>query len=227
MKLQSLRKTNRFFAHTEGLLRRNSVLVCGLGLPFVVIAATSLKSGVALAVGMYFAVIPSTLFMTFIGERIPSYIRIMISAFVSLAFITVANEIIKNITPEIFDWVGVYLPLMAVNTISIHRYEQYAQKQQWYLSLYDGFLFSTGFGLVTLLVSLLREFLGSGTIWGLSVMSFKMPAFGAAFMGFILVAFLAAGARAVRRLTLLLAYRKDNPSPKALLRRELESGEED
>ncbi len=226
MKLQRLRRSNRFFAHTEGLLRRNAVLVCGLGLPFVVMAATSLKSGVALAIGMYFAVVPSTIFMSFIGERIPAYIRIMISAFVSLAFITIAGGIIKNITPEIFDWVGIYLPLMAVNSISIHRHECYAKKNRWYLSLLDGFLFSSGFALVTLVVSLLREFLGSGNIWGVSVMSFRMSAFGAVFMGFILLAFLAAGAQAARRVSLWVAYRRDNPGPKALLRQKLERGEE-
>ena len=79
-------------------------------------------------------------------------------------------------------------------------------------ALVDAVSYSAGFALIMCLLALLREWLGTGHIWGVPVRApFTLSGIQITFTGFILLALLSAAARFLRRAALLLIYRRDNP----------------
>ena len=79
-------------------------------------------------------------------------------------------------------------------------------------ALVDAVSYSAGFALIMCLLALLREWLGTGNIWGVPVRApFTLSGIQITFTGFILLALLSAAARFLRRAALLLIYRRDNP----------------
>ena len=222
MKLQRIRKLHRFFHDTEGLFGANAVLAAGLGLPFVIIASGTLKNAAAISLSTYCAIVPSVIVGALIAKKASEWIKWMIIPCVALLGAYLSRFIIRELSPAIFDSLGMYLPLLAVNSMIFNRSIGPNADRPLYRALASGILYCGGFALVTLTVAAIREFLGSGSLWGVALSPYKFPAALTVFSGFILLGFLMAGARGAHRFFNFVNYRLDNPSPATLKRQEAE-----
>ena len=95
--------------------------------------------------------------------RIPSYIVIIAS------FVTIVQMIVKAFLPELNENLGVFLPLITVNCIILGRAEMFAGKNSVGRSALDGIGMGLGFTLALTLIGMVREVLGSGSIFGLDI----------------------------------------------------------
>ncbi len=184
------------------VITSNPVLVLGLSLGPVVAISQSLKAGVSLSVAFGIIIVPVMAIIGFIPVRISKSVRIILSSLLSCLFFIPAFWFAQTIFPEVNDKVGIFLPLMVVNPIISSRTAKAAKGRFPLRSFIDGIETAFSFTLVMLVVSLIREVLGKGTLWDIPLgnlkgnISFLLP-----FMGFIIVGLLAAGVNKISEMT--------------------------
>ena len=184
------------------VITSNPVLVLGLSLGPVVAISQSLKAGVSLSVAFGIIIVPVMAIIGFIPVKISKSVRIILSSLLSCLFFIPAFWFAQTIFPEDNDKVGIFLPLMVVNPIISSRTAKAAKGRFPLRSFIDGIETAFSFTLVMLVVSLIREVLGKGTLWDIPLgnlkgnISFLLP-----FMGFIIVGLLAAGVNKISEMT--------------------------
>ena len=221
MKLTRNRKMHRFFRATEGILGGNVVLISGFMLPYIVMPAISLKTAVALTIAMLFTVLLGTAAAQLVSKQ-NDWVRYIVVTTAALGGVALSRFALRLISTEIFDALGIYLPLMAVNSIVVLYAARRAGSESLLSAFGRGVASVVGFGLVACIVGALRELLLTGAVWGVPVATLSFPAAGTVFFGFILLAFFSAAVQAVRRFWAGVNLRLDNPSAEELVRQQEE-----
>lgn len=217
MKMTRNRKMHRFLRFTDGVLSRNIVLFGGMMLPYIIMPSVNLKTAVALTGAMLFSVLFGTAACALISRQ-EAWVRYIVITLASLGGVAVSRLAIRLISTEIFDTLGIYLPLMAVNSIVVIYAADRLRGRGTAAAFGRGLLYVLGFGLVACTVGLVRELLIGGTVWGVKVAVISFPAAGTVFFGFMLVAFLGALMQGLRRSLMALNQRLDNPTAEELER---------
>ncbi len=195
----------------ETFLTKNIVLVQAIGLCPIIAAGTTLQYGVVLALCTAAVLLPTSLLMSLFGEKIPAWLRPPVyTVGASLLLVGAAAIVDRCISHEIYAYLYLFLPLMAVNTIFTYRAGGFSVSNRPAAALVDALGASVGFGLVICLVSALRELAVAGTLWGISMgFSFRFPEAAMPFVGFLLLGFMAAFLQWVKSLITRLTGRKE------------------
>jgi len=152
---------------TDKPIKHNPVFVLALGLCPTLAVTTSLKNGVAMATAATAVLVCANLLISLIRRLIPNQIRIACFIVVIAGFVTMVEIAMKAIAPEaITKALGIFIPLIVVNCIILGRAEAFASKNGPVASLLDGMGIGVGFLLALVAISLVREVLGAGTLWG-------------------------------------------------------------
>ena len=101
--------------------------------------------------------------------RIPAYITII------AAFVTIVQLLIQAYSPALDKSLGIFLPLIVVNCIILGRAEMYANKNKVLPSILDGLGMGVGFTVALLMMGIIRELLGAGTVFGIPITAGFMP----------------------------------------------------
>ena len=195
----------------ETFLTKNIVLVQAIGLCPIIAAGTTLQYGVVLAICTAAVLLPTSLFMSLFGEKIPAWLRPPVyTVGASLLLVIAAIVVDQCISHEIYAYLYLFLPLMAVNTIFTYRAGGFSISNRPAAALVDALGASVGFGLVICLVSALRELAAYGTLWGVSMnVSFRFPEAALPFTGFLLLGFMAALLQWIQSIISRLVSRKE------------------
>jgi electron transport complex protein RnfE len=125
----------------------------------------------------------SNVIISLLRKLIPEKVRIPAYITVIAGFVTIVQLLMKAYLPELNKALGIYIPLIVVNCIILARAEAFAAKNNPWYSLLDGLGMGLGFTLAITLIGIIREFLGSGAIFGLQIIKnipmpsvFVMPA---------------------------------------------------
>lgn len=206
MKLEKIRKQRKHNRWLDGLFEKNPILVGGLALPFAVMVSTSLKNALAISLVLAFSIIPTVVFSCFVGKYMSRWISIMVYTVFSMIFVLLSIPVLQMISPEIVTVLGIYIPIMAVNSLLFVLCKKHGKEGADPIrALFDGIVYSLGFTIAISLIGFFREFLGNHTIWGIPiVMGFKINGLQTAFAGFITVALFAALAKVIKRAHLCL-----------------------
>ena len=103
--------------------------------------------------------------------RIPAYITII------AGFVSVVQMLVKAFAPAINDSLGIFLPLIVVNCIILGRAEMFAGKNPVLPSILDGLGMGIGFTAALLCMGMIREFFGSGSLFGVQLMPVQILIF--------------------------------------------------
>ena len=95
--------------------------------------------------------------------RIPSYIVVIAS------FVTLLQMVMQAFVPDLYATLGLFIPLIVVNCIVLGRAEAFAAKNNPIASMFDGIGMGLGFTLGLTLLGAMRELLGTGKIFGLTL----------------------------------------------------------
>jgi electron transport complex protein RnfE len=190
VKISLARKYRRGGGRLSALLAKNPVLVLGIDLPFVIACATSLKIAVAMSIEM-FIIHMVTMAATLILVRVlPVWARALAQVAISTVMMTVARFFILRLFPDLDNFVGIYISLMAVNGLTLYQAATVEKSHKPVPVLVTAFLYALAFSLTMLVVSLFREVLGNGTLWGEAVpIPLRLDGFLTPFGGFIIVGF--------------------------------------
>ena len=147
----------------EGLLTQNPVLVQLLGMCSTMAITISLSNGLGMGVSVLIILTLSNIIISALRKVIPDKIRIAAYVVVIAGFVTMVDLLLQAYLPDIAESLGVFIPLIVVNCIILARAESFASKNGVLASAVDGICQGLGYTLVLVVMSVIREFLGSGT----------------------------------------------------------------
>jgi electron transport complex protein RnfE len=153
----------------KGIFSENPIFFIVLGLCPTLAVSTSVNNAIGMGLAATFVLVFSNAIISAIRRFIPDKIRIPCYIVVIAAFVVIVEMVMKAYAPALNRALGVYVPLIVVNCIILGRAEAFASKNPVLPSLADGLGMGLGFTLALLIISTIREALGSGTLAGLSI----------------------------------------------------------
>lgn len=155
---------------TDGIITNNPTFIQLLGMCSTLAITTSVINGIGMGFCVTFVLIFSNLFISVLRKFIPKQIRIASYVVVIAGFVTVIDLLMKAYVPDLSKSLGLFIPLIVVNCVILARAESFASKNTPLPSVVDGLATGLGFTGALILMSVIRELFGSGTLFGVQVM---------------------------------------------------------
>ena len=154
----------------NGIVTENPTFRLVLGMCPTLAITTTVSNGLGMGLAATFVLICSNLVISLLRNFIPDKIRIPAFIVVIATFVTIVQLLLQAFIPALYESLGVFIPLIVVNSIIFARAESFASKNPPLESACDGLGMGLGFTLAITLLSAIRELLGSGTLLGIQVM---------------------------------------------------------
>ena len=190
---------------TNGFIKENPLLVLNIGLCSSLGVTTSIFNGLGMGLGMTFVLLMSEIVISIFRRLIPSAIRLPVFIIVIAAFTTIVQLVLQAYVESLYSALGVFLPLIVVNCIIMGRVESFASKNNVGNSILDALGMGIGYTCVLVVISLVREFFGGGTLMaGTSVKlelipeAYRIGILNSAPGGFIVFGLLGAAVQALK-----------------------------
>lgn len=164
----------------DGLLRNNPTLRLVLGTCPTLALSTTAMNGIGMGLAVTFILICSNTLISLLRKVIPNAVRIPSFVLIIATFVTVVRMVMEKFIPDLYESLGVYLPLIVVNCVILGRAEAFASKNPVLDSAADGLFTGLGFAWALTLLGVIREVLGSGSIFGMELWSFRIEFFTSA-----------------------------------------------
>lgn len=180
----------------KGVIRENPTFVLVLGMCPTLGTTTSAANGFGMGAATMAVLIMSNIVISLIKNLIPDKVRIPAFIVVIASFVTVIQMLMQAYVPSLYASLGVFIPLIVVNCIILGRAEAFASKNGAFDSALDGVGIGLGFTLSLTVIGAVREILGSGSIFGVSLgigdympLVFVLAPGGFLVLGFLMVLF--------------------------------------
>jgi len=154
----------------NGIVKDNPTFVLMLGMCPTLATTTSAINGLSMGLATMVVLICTNFVISLLKNLTPDKVRIPVFIVVIAAFVTILQLVIKAFLPDIDKALGLFIPLIVVNCIILGRAEAFAAKNSPVASLFDGIGIGLGFTLALTLLGILRELLGAGSIFGLTLL---------------------------------------------------------
>lgn len=158
---------NKLQLLAKGIIRENPTFVLLLGMCPTLGTTTSAFNGMGMGLATLFVLTLSNVVISLIKNLIPDQVRIPAFIVVIAAFVTVVQLCMEAYATDLYNTLGVYIPLIVVNCIILGRAEAFASKNKVFDSALDGLGIGLGFTLALTVIGGVREILGSGSIFGM------------------------------------------------------------
>lgn len=154
---------------TKGLFKENPVLVLLLGLCPTLAVSVNLKNAVGMGTAATFVLICSNGIISIFGRFFPSKIRIPCYIVVIATAVTIVEMVMGAYFPVLNSALGIFIPLIVVNCIILGRAEAFASRHGLLPSILDALGTGAGFTIALMMIAGIREVVGSGKIWGVTI----------------------------------------------------------
>lgn len=163
--------SNKLNIFTKGFLKENPTFVLLLGMCPTLATTTSAINGLSMGLATLFVLILSNIAISAIAPVVPDKVHIPVYIVVIATFVTILQFAMQAYTPAMYATLGLFIPLIVVNCIVLGRAEAFANKNGILDSALDGLGIGLGFTLSLTVLGIVREILGSGSIFGLKFIS--------------------------------------------------------
>ena len=150
----------------NGLWKNNPALVQLLGLCPLLAVSASVVNSLGLAAATLFVLTTSNLCVSLVRNVVSDTIRLPVFVMIIAAAVTAIELLMQAYTYELYQILGIFLPLITTNCVILGRADAFAAKNPVLPSVYDGFIMGLGFGLVLVTLGAIRELLGTGGLFG-------------------------------------------------------------
>lgn len=180
---------------TKGLVKDNPTFVLVLGMCPTLATTTSALNGLEMGLATMFVLICSNIVISLLAPLVPDKVRIPVYIVVIATFVTVLQLMMQAFVPDIYDTLGLFIPLIVVNCIVLGRAEAFANKHGVLDSTLDGIGIGIGFTLSLTVIGIVREVLGSGSVFGWKfiqgdgILAFVMAPGAFLVLGYLMVLF--------------------------------------
>lgn len=167
----------KFFQEfSKGIHKENPIFGLALGLCPTLAVSTSVINGLGMGLAATFVLLGSNVIISSIRKLIPHKIRIPCFIVIIATFVTIVELLMAAYFPDLSKKLGIFVPLIVVNCIIMCRAEAYASKNTVGCSLFDALGMGVGFTLGLVLISAIRESIGSGRLFGYVLFPGYQPA---------------------------------------------------
>ena len=158
--------SNKFSLVTDGLIKNNPTFVLVLGMCPTLATTTSAINGLEMGLATLFVLVLSNIAISLVAPAVPDKVRIPVYIVVIATFVTVLQLLMQAYVPSVYDTLGLFIPLIVGNCIVLGRAEAFANKNSGGASALDGLGVGLGFTLSLTVIGVVREILGSGSVFG-------------------------------------------------------------
>lgn len=159
----------------KGIVISNPVFILALGLCPTLAVTNSVTNALGMSAGVIFVLLCSNVIISAIRKATPPLVRIPVFIVVIATFVTILSLVFEAYLPPLHQSLGIYLPLIVVNCIILGRAEAFASKNTVALSIADGVGIGLGFTLALIIISVLREIMGTGGLEIFGIELFRIP----------------------------------------------------
>ncbi len=160
----------------NGIIDENPTFVQVIGMCPTLAVTSSAINGLGMGVSTAAVLICANVVISLIRNFIPDKVRIPAFVVVIASFVTIVDFILQAYAPSsLYNALGLYIPLIVVNCIILGRAEAFASKNGAVASFFDGVGQGLGFTIALCVLGLVREFLGSGTAFGVQILPETFP----------------------------------------------------
>lgn len=156
---------NQLQNFTKGFIKENPLFVLVLGCCPSLATTTSALNGLGMGLATTFVLFGSNTVISLISKFIPDKVRIPSFIVVIASFVTVVDLVMNAYVPELYETLGIFIPLIVVNCIVLGRAEAFASKNNLKSSMLDGLGMGLGFTMALGILGSIREILGNGSIF--------------------------------------------------------------
>lgn len=151
---------------TKGIIKENPTFVLVLGMCPTLATTTSAMNGLEMGLATMFVLILSNIVISLVAPLVPDKVHIPVYIVIIATFVTVLQLLMQAFVPEVYKTLGLFIPLIVVNCIVLGRAEAFASKNGPFDSALDGIGLGLGFTLSLTVIGIIREVLGSGSVFG-------------------------------------------------------------
>ena len=180
---------------TKGLVKDNPTFVLLLGMCPTLATTTSAINGLSMGLATLFVLVLSNMAISAIASLVPDKVHIPVYIVVIATFVTLLQFLMQAFVPSVYASLGLFIPLIVVNCIVLGRAEAFANKNSVIDSAFDGLGVGLGFTLSLTVIGIVREILGSGSVFGLKfiagdgMLAFVMAPGAFLVLGYLMVLF--------------------------------------
>lgn len=160
---------NKAGVFLNGLIKENPTFVLLLGMCPTLGTTSSALNGMSMGLATAVVLMLSNMAIAALRNLIPDKVRIPAYIVVIASFVTILQMLMQAYLPDIYATLGLFIPLIVVNCILLGRAEAFASKHSVADSLFDGLGIGLGFTVALTLLGCIRELLGTGKVFGLTV----------------------------------------------------------
>ncbi|MEA2043504.1 MAG: electron transport complex subunit E [Bacteroidota bacterium] len=162
---------NKLNTFTRGFFKENAVFVMLLGLCPTLGTTTSALNGLGMGLATTFVLVMSNVVVSLLKSQIPDKVRIPSFIVIIASFVTIVELTMQAYLPDLFEVLGLFIPLIVVNCLILGRAEAFASKNNVLDSVIDGLGMGLGFSMALTMLGAVREILGSGAIFDIKLYS--------------------------------------------------------
>ena len=151
------------------IFANNPIALQILGICSALAVTSNLNTALVMSIALTLVTAFSNLFISMIRQQIPSSIRMIVQMVIIASLVILVDQVLRAYAFNIAKQLSVFVGLIITNCIIMGRAEAYAQKNPPVPALIDGFFAGLGYTGVLLIISLIREVMGFGTVFGMNI----------------------------------------------------------
>ena len=159
----------------NGIVKENPTFVLMLGMCPTLAVTTSAINGAGMGLSTTAVLMFSNMIISALRNVIPDRVRIPGYIVVIASLVTIVQFLLQGYVPAVNDALGLYIPLIVVNCLILARAEAFASKNGPVASAFDGIGMGLGFTIALGCLGLVREFIGSGPLFDVTVLPEAFP----------------------------------------------------
>jgi len=156
--------------YMAGLWEDNPVFRQMLGLCITLAITNKVANGVTMGVAVFFVLTASSFIVSLLGDAVPRRVRIPVFMLVIATFVTLVYMFLRAYFMPLSQALGAYVGLIITNCIILGRLESFSSENSSWDSVIDAAGVASGFALALIAMSVVRELLGFGTLFGVQVL---------------------------------------------------------
>ncbi|MBC3888073.1 RnfABCDGE type electron transport complex subunit E [Acetobacterium paludosum] len=180
----------------KGIIAENPIFVLALSLCPALAVTSSATTALTMGLSVMFVISMNNMVVSLTRKVVNPKVRVPVYITSIATIVTVVQLVLQAYAPDLYDALGIYLALIVVFAIILARAESFASKNKVIPSFFDGFGMGSGFCVALVIIGIIRELLGAGSIFGVKILGdwynapliMILPAGGFILIGYLVAA---------------------------------------
>ena len=160
---------------TDPLTDNNPITIQVLGICSALAITVQVEQAVVMSLSVLFVLLFGNIVISLLRNLIPSRIRIIVQLVVVASLVIIVDQLLAAFLPDVSEKLSVFVGLIITNCIIMGRFEAFAMGNKVWPSAMDALGNAFGYAWILVLVGVIRELFGSGSLWGVPIFGSALP----------------------------------------------------